>query len=366
MALPTALPVLSLADLDGGAEARAAFVAALAHATHAYGFFYLTDTGLSPELESRLPSLARDFFALPDAAKLEIESINSAQFRGYTRLGGERTKGQVDWREQIDIGPEGPNLDSEAAAREAAGAPPHLRLLGPNQWPSALPELRPAAEEWIAHLQTVAFKLLSAWSLALGQEEDYFAQCWGESFPLLKIVRYPGATDESAARAQGVGAHKDAAFVTLLWVEPGADGLQVQLGEEEADGSGGVWVDAPPVPGAFVVNIGEMLEYATQGYLKATRHRVQAPPNGRDRLSLPFFFNPQLDAQIPLVKLPAELQAKARGVTRDPTNAIYPTYGENQLKSRLRAHPDVSERHHADLLRKAREAGENLSGGAYA
>jgi isopenicillin N synthase-like dioxygenase len=112
----------------------------------------------------------------------------------------------------------------------------------------------------------------------------------------------------------------------------------------------GEWVDAPPVPGAFVVNIGELLEYATQGYLIATNHRVISPAYPDDRISVPFFFNPALDTQLPIIELPAELAAEARGVTQDPTNPIHSLYGQNALKSRLRAHPDVAEIHHADLL----------------
>ena len=131
-------------------------------------------------------------------------------------------------------------------------------------------------------------------------------------------------------------------MLTLLWVEPGKGGLQVQRGGE--------WVDAPSVPGAFVVNIGEMLEYATGGYLIATNHRVVSPRYPDDRISVPYFFNPSLDARLPLIELPPELAAQARGVTQDPTNPIHALYGENALKSRLRAHPDVAERWHADLL----------------
>ena len=131
-------------------------------------------------------------------------------------------------------------------------------------------------------------------------------------------------------------------MLTLLWVEPGKGGLQV-----ERDGT---WVDAPPVDGAFVVNIGELLEYATDGYLKATNHRVVSPKAPEERISIPFFFNPALDARLPLIELPAELAAQARGVTKDPANPIHALYGENALKSRLRAHPDVAAIHHADLV----------------
>lgn len=327
------LPVLDLSLLDEGPDAAARFRDDLRAATHDVGFFYLTGTGVSAELEARLLQTAKDFFALPEADKLAIENVTSPHFRGYTRVGGERTQGRVDWREQIDIGP-------EREAVQDAGGPGYNRLIGPNLWPAAQPELRDVVTEWHDHLTGVARKLLRAWALALGAEEQYFDRHFGDPQTLIKIVRYPGKDDPTPQ--QGVGAHKDSGVLTLLWVEPGKGGLQV-----ERDGE---WVDAPPVPGAFVVNIGELLEYATQGYLRATNHRVISPRFPDERISVPFFFNPALDARLPIIELPAELAAEARGVEDDPTNAIHATYGENALKSRLRAHPDVAERWHPDLL----------------
>jgi len=325
------LPILDLSQLDAGPEAAARFRDDLRAATHDVGFFYLTGTGVTPELEARLHQAAKDFFALPEEDKLAIENVKSPHFRGYTRIGGERTQGAVDWREQIDIGP-------ERAAVE--GGPGYNRLIGPNLWPQAQPELREIVAEWHAHLSGVARTLLRAWALALGAAESYFEENFGDPSTLIKIVRYPGTHEPEPQ--QGVGAHKDSGVLTLLWVEPGKGGLQV-----ERDGA---WVDAPPVDGAFVVNIGELLEYATDGYLKATNHRVVSPKAPDERISIPFFFNPALDARLPLIELPAELAAQARGVTKDPSNPIHALYGENALKSRLRAHPDVAAIHHADLV----------------
>lgn len=327
------LPILDLSLLDQGDAAAARFRDELRSATHDVGFFYLTGTGVSPELEQRLLDVSRGFFALPEADKLAIENVTSPHFRGYTRVGGERTQGRVDWREQIDIGPE----------REAVtdpDAPDFARLIGPNLWPAAQPELREVVDEWHERLTEIARKLLRAWAVALGAPETYFDEHFGEPSTLIKIVRYPGT--DAPEPQQGVGAHKDFGVLTLLWIEPGKGGLQV-----ERDGA---WVDAPPVPGAFVVNIGELLEYATQGYLKATNHRVISPRYPDERISVPFFFNPRLDAVVPRLDIAPEYGAAARGVEQDPTNVIYSSYGENVLKSRLRAHPDVAEIHHPDLL----------------
>jgi isopenicillin N synthase-like dioxygenase len=326
------LPVLDLSLLDQGEDAAESFRSQLRQATHEVGFFYLVGTGVTPELEARLLRAARDFFNLPEAEKLAIENTKSPHFRGYTRVGGELTQGRVDWREQIDIGPE----------REPVAEPVNDfdRLTGPNLWPAAQPELKDVVDEWHDRLTGVARKLLRAWAVALGAEADHFERHFGDPQTLIKIVRYPGKEDPTPQ--QGVGAHKDSGVLTLLWVEPGKGGLQVQRD--------GVWVDAPPVPGAFVVNIGELLEYATQGYLIATNHRVISPRYPDDRISVPFFFNPALDARLPLLELPAELAEQAKGVTEDPDNPIYSTYGDNALKSRLRAHPDVAAIHHPDLV----------------
>lgn len=98
------------------------------------------------------------------------------------------------------------------------------------------------------------------------------------------------------------------------------------------------------MPEAFIVNIGEMLEIASGGYLRATEHRVTL--SNSERISVPYFFNPRLDARVPVLTLPDELAAGARGVTTDPSGEqIFEVYGRNAWKSRLRAHQDVAAAH---------------------
>ncbi|CAJ1493822.1 2-oxoglutarate and iron-dependent oxygenase domain-containing protein [[Mycobacterium] kokjensenii] len=318
------LPVLDLSDADADADA---FRRALREAAHTAGFFYLTGHGVPDAQTAQILDLARQFFALPDAEKNAISQLKSPHFRGYSRLGGELTNGRVDWREQIDIGPERPAVP---------GARGYWHLQGPNLWPARPAAFRAALQAWDRSLSTVGMRLLRHWAVSLGAAEDLFDAAFA-SRPetLIKVVRYPGGTGHS----QGVGAHKDAGVLTLLLVEPESAGLQVER-------SPGDWVDVAPLPGAFIVNIGELLEVATGGYLRATRHRVLAPPPGTDRISVPYFFNPALDATIPRITLPPELAAQARGVEDDPANPLFSTYGENAWKSRTRAHPDVAERHH--------------------
>ncbi|MGB3697803.1 MAG: 2-oxoglutarate and iron-dependent oxygenase domain-containing protein [Gordonia sp. (in: high G+C Gram-positive bacteria)] len=330
MASP-ALPVVDMAAAAGDAAARAEFRAALRAATHDVGFLYLTGHGIPDAVIADMFSVAAQFFALDDDAKAAVEMTKSPQFRGYTRFGGEYTQGRIDWREQIDIGAEYPSLGDE---------PDYLRLDGPNLWPAELPALRTAIDDWQRRCTAIGRVLLREWAASLGAAPDLFDAAFGDRpSSLIKLVKYPG---RDSADTQGVGAHKDPGVLTLLMVEPGKGGLQVQRGDR--------WVDAPPVPGAFVVNIGELMEWATDGYLKATMHRVVSPPPGQVRLSIPFFFNPALSSTMPHVDLPADLRAQAPGVTLDPANPISGTFGENMLKARLRAHPDVAQIHHPDLL----------------
>jgi isopenicillin N synthase-like dioxygenase len=308
----------------------------LREAAHEVGFFYLTGHGVPEELARRVLEVARRLFELPDADKDAVAMVRSPHFRGYTRMGGERTRGRVDWREQIDIGPERSPIGGP-------GRPEYLWLQGPNQWPAALPELPGIVDEWDAALSSVARTLLAHWAASLGSRSDVFDSAFAETpATLIKVIRYPAR----AASSQGVGAHRDSGVLTLLLAEPGSSGLQVRPASNGVPGghdSQG-WVDVPPLDGAFIVNIGELLEVATGGYLRATEHRVDLREPAAERISVPYFFNPRLDAQIPLLDLPAELRARAARVD-DPSDPIFSVYGRNAWKSRLRAHPDVAFAH---------------------
>ncbi|TGN73846.1 isopenicillin N synthase family oxygenase [Streptomyces bauhiniae] len=330
------LPIIDLSAADRGPEERALFHARLHSAAHDVGFFQLTGHGVTRAETDALTSAMRAFFALPEADRLALDNVNSPHFRGYTRTGDERTGGARDWRDQLDIGAERP------ARVPGPGEPPYWWLQGPNQWPAALPELRTAALAWIEKLSAVAQRLLRELLTAIGAPAGFYDPVFGaHAHPHLKLVRYPGSAGDGTD--QGVGAHKDYGFLTLL-LQDTVGGLQVQ----RADGN---FHEVPPLDGAFVVNLGELLEVATNGYLVATNHRVVSPPAATERFSVPFFYNPALDAKITPVPFPhAE---KARGISTDPSNPLYAEYGYNELKGKLRAHPLVAERHHANLLTPA-------------
>lgn len=330
----TALPILDISRLEAGPAEKQAFLEELRYTARNLGFFYLSGHGIETDLIKQLLTLSRRFFVLPEEEKLAIEMVNSPHFRGYTRVGRERTRGLPDWREQIDIGTE------RTALKQEAGLPAWSRMIGPNQWPAALPELREVVLKYQSDLSKLAIRLVRAFSAALGQGENVFDDVFSVTpHQLIKIIRYPGR-DETESD-QGVGAHKDGGFVTIL-LQDVQDGLEV-----EHDGQ---WIAAPPIPGTFVINVGELFELASNGYLRATVHRAITPPAGTDRLSIGYFFGARLDATIPLLNLPPELAKEVRGLTQDPLNPLFHQVGQNYMKSRLRSHPDVAARHHADLL----------------
>jgi len=344
----THLPILDLQQfIAGDAQQRARFVQTLRDVAHGVGFFYLRGYGAEPGQEQALFAAARDFFDLPTDRKQALAMVHSPHFRGYTGPGLEITRGERDWREQIDIGAEYP------AIAQGRGVPAWTRLQGPNQWPVEQPSLRTQVVAWQQTLTQAGRQLLRALALALGQPENRFDEPFADT-PVqhVKLIRYPGQAVD--ASQQGVGAHKDSGCLTLLLQHQEA-GLQVL--DREAPGE--VWIDVPPVPGTLVINLGEVLEVLSQGYLRANIHRVISPPQRRDRLSIAFFLSPRLDAELPPLALPADLAAQARGVDRDPRNPLIAHTGRNLLKGRLRSHPDVAERHYADVL-----AAEGLRPGA--
>ncbi|MEQ4616885.1 MAG: 2-oxoglutarate and iron-dependent oxygenase domain-containing protein [Corticimicrobacter sp.] len=329
------LPILDLNDfVRGDAGQRAAFVSTLRETAHGVGFFYLRGFGLDEVQARALFGVSRAFFELPQADKDALRMSNSPHFRGYTREGDEITRGEKDWREQIDIGAE------RAVLPLGPDDPAWKRLQGPNQWPDGLPEFRLRVLDIQAHLTLAGQQLLRALALALGQPVDRFDEAFaGTPVQHIKLIRYPG--QEQVRSAQGVGAHKDSGCLTFVLqdVQPG---LQVYYQDR--------WIDAPPLPGTVVVNLGEVLEILSNGYLRATLHRVVSPPAGTDRLSLAFFLSPRLDAALPELPLPPELARQARGVERDPRNVLVPHTGLNLLKGRLRSHADVARRFYADVL----------------
>lgn len=331
------LPVLDISDYlkdPNGPQGRK-FVTELRETCHGPGFFYLVGHGVETELCEQTHAVANEFFELPLEERKAIRVDRSAHFRGYTLLSNERTNGEVDWRDQLDVGPEEPALELSPED------PPWLRLRGPNQWPASLPHMSKIVMTWMNNMQPVGMALMRAIATGIGQAPTYFDDRMSpDPYVRIKIIRYP-AQPETGGSGQGLGLHNDSGIITFI-MQDEIPGLQVM--------SEGKLVDVAAMPGAFVVNLGEMMQSATNGYLRATKHQVVSPPAGKQRISVAYFLNPRLDASFEPVALPSELSEKARG-TQDtnPDNKVFPIFGVNTLKTRLRSHPDVTEAFYSDV-----------------
>ncbi|KAF8645452.1 hypothetical protein AX16_007816 [Volvariella volvacea WC 439] len=343
----SSIPVLDYALLSTD---RPLFIAQLRHALINVGFLYLANPPVEKSVIDTVVDYIPKLFALPQEEKNKIRMANSPHFLGYSRLGAEFTKGAVDYREQFDIA-----TPHECQWKE--GAPEYLRLWGPSQWPeeSLIPGFRQVFEKYLLQVQTLSYEFSSLLAEAFGLPLDGLAHFYDTDELMqhrAKIVKYPTIPDD-ATTDQGVGPHYDAGFLTFLLQASDHKGLQVQ-------NLSGQWIDAPPIPNTFVVNIGKALEFTTQGLARATSHRVLSPRGSTPRYSVPFFQNIGLGKKLTdiVLEFPSEILKLRddRGTVAATDSVNFTEFdrepsGHVNLIGRVKSHPDVAERHYPELFR---------------
>lgn len=330
MANLSILDISTFVDDPSGMSGRE-FANDLRDACHTTGFCYIIDPQLA-SLNKHILEISQTFFRLPLDSRKKLAMINSPQFRGYTSLGDERTQGISDWRDQIDFGLEKPQQ------KLSPGDPEWLQLRGPNLWPQQLPEMREVALKWMDRMDRLGTAIMHAFVLSFNLPKDHFDYIFApQGDARIKLIRYQSQLTKKDT-GQGVGWHHDTGMLSFI-LQDDIGGLQI-----EVDGR---MSDVRPVEGAFVMNLGEMLQAATNGYLRATQHRVISPPAGKERYSIAYFYNPCLEANIQPVPLPKELASQTNGFQNlDLGDPVFSNYGENSLKSRFRAHPDVAAKYY--------------------
>jgi isopenicillin N synthase-like dioxygenase len=284
MAVASALDTIDIGPLfdPNATDARRRVADAIATACHTSGFFYISGHRISGDAFAALEQASRRFFALPDSEKAEIAMAKGGiAWRGWFPVGNELTSGKPDLKEGLYLGTELPAEDP----RVQAGLPFH----GANLWPRQVPELRDAVLHYIALATNAAKALIAGVALSLGLDDNYFERLYtADPTILFRIFRYPAAAQSDDADEWGVGEHTDYGLLTLL-AQDRHGGLQVRTDAG--------WIDAPPLPGTLVCNIGDMLDRLTGGTYRSTPHRVRNV-SGTDRLSFPLFFDPNLAAAI--------------------------------------------------------------------
>jgi isopenicillin N synthase-like dioxygenase len=272
----TEVPVVDVTGLRGPAHEQERVARELGAAAREVGFLYVTGTGIEPTLFDDLLRVTKAFFALPLDEKMRTYIGRSRNHRGYVPVGEEVfSGGTVDLKEAFDLGSDLPADD-----------PDHLagRMLGPNQWPD-VPGFAAACTAWYEAVMELGRTLLSGFAMALGERADVFDRHVTKPPSQLRLIHYPH--DPDAVDATGIGAHTDYECFTIL--KPTAPGLEVLNGAGE-------WIDVLPRDGAFVVNIGDMLETWTNGEFVATTHRVRKVTE--ERWSFPLFFNVDHDTLV--------------------------------------------------------------------
>ncbi|MEM9139958.1 MAG: 2-oxoglutarate and iron-dependent oxygenase domain-containing protein [Pseudomonadota bacterium] len=278
-----ALPVIDLSGLYTGNEADVA--KALGEAARTSGFFYITNHGIPQDMIDALFAASKEFHAMPRSYKMRYWVGFTTNHRGYVPFeenGAEFPK-KINFHEAWDMSYEAP-----------ADHPDHVagwRMTGPNVWPD-LPSWRETVSGYYDAIFALGQKMLGALALELGVDPAELRKHITCPTSQLRMLRYlendAPATDDMV----GIASHSDFECFTILL--QGGPGLQVMNAEDH-------WVEAPPIPGTFIVNIGDIFETWSGGQFKSTQHRVVN--TGKARYSFPLFFGLDYDAVVqPLEK----------------------------------------------------------------
>ncbi len=205
------------------------------------------------------------------------------QTRGYMPLRARHYPGTgaPDLMEAFKVQEELPADDPDIRAGD--------RIHERNRWPEGYPEFRATVMAYFAEVTRLSQALLRAFALALDLDEEHFLQFFRKPLTQLSLIHYPPQPPAAPEDEYGVRPHADATAFTIL--------CQDEVGGLEVQGAAERWIAVPPLPGTFVINIGDMMARWTNGRFASTKHRV-FNRTGRERYSLPFFGIPDFDAVV--------------------------------------------------------------------
>lgn len=248
-----AIPVIDVAPLLDSSD-KHAVAKQIRWALSNAGFMYVKNHGIAQSFVDDVFDVTRRFFDLPMAEKMLRHVSNSdVALRGYIEPFGENTDpGKTrDLKECFDIGPERPTLQGP--------------FFGPNQWPTAIPEFQTLVYGYHEKLVTLSQQLLRGIALSLDLDEDFFEGIMQDPISIQRLLHYPPQNGHADRDIIGIGAHTDYGNLTIL-AQDDVGGLQVM----NRDGN---WVDGTPIRGAFVINIGDLIQKLTNDIYLANMHR---------------------------------------------------------------------------------------------
>ena len=286
---PRQIPVVNLSQVhekEGLIEASQHIRAACLN----MGFFYVTGHGVPEEFVAAQFAAARAFFALPLADKLAIHMRQSPSTAGYEPMGGQSLDSQDPDSEKAP-----PDLKETfySCLELPAEHPLSLRKLrgyGHNQWPAGLPGFREQMIDYYARMSALGDRILSIIAVSLELQPDWFKPFYAPGSATQRLIHYPPQSAHAAFNQMGAGAHTDWGGITIL-AQDNTGGLEVRTVD-------GTWIEATPIKGSFVVNLGDLMARWTNGVYRSNLHRVMTRQGGQDRYSVPFFYSPSPDSMI--------------------------------------------------------------------
>ncbi|KAM5547576.1 2-oxoglutarate-Fe(II) type oxidoreductase hxnY [Rosa sericea] len=295
------------------------------------GFFYVVNHGITEQFMDEVFSQSRRMFSLPLSEKMKL--LRNKKHRGYTPVLDEH----LDHENQVHVGDykEGYYIGVEVAEDDPKAEKP---FYGPNVWPvpDILPGWRETMEEFHRQALEVAKAVARLIALALDLDVHFFdkQEMLGEAIATLRLLHYEGKISDPSNGIFGAGAHSDFGLITLLATD---DVLGLQICKDK-DAQPQLWEYVAPVKGAFIVNLGDMLERWSNCIFKSTLHRVVG--NGRERYSIAYFIEPSHDCLVECLpscksennppKFPPILCQTYLSQRYSDTHADLTTYGENK------------------------------------
>ncbi|KAJ3323842.1 hypothetical protein HDV06_001212 [Boothiomyces sp. JEL0866] len=266
--MTNALPIVDISAFlnESSLQEKQKTAKSLHDACVQFGFLYLKGHGLTVEEMAEIRTLSKEFFDLPEEEKQEISITKNDLARGYQKLGQNITLYAQDWHEGVDLYAP---VDQDHIIKKRG----LKTLAGKNPEPPRPANFNKIVDGYVLKMRKIGLATMCAMAMGLGLDEHYFDKYMENSFWVMSC-----------------GEHTDYGCLTILNTDETTGALQVLS-------KSGEWISADPIPGHFVINIGDMVNNWTNDLYKSTLHRVIHTKTNY-RVSVPFFFEPNFDAII--------------------------------------------------------------------
>ncbi|KAF8272609.1 2OG-Fe(II) oxygenase [Lactarius quietus] len=277
------IPIIDLKDIsDPNPEVQQALAKQIRDACIDVGFFYVSNHGISEDIITATLESMKTYFSLPRETKMELDNTTTSNFKGYNAVlsSNNDPAGAGDMHEGFEFGWE--VLDDAPGALDACRMNDGS-MAGANVWPD-VPGFRKSLLRYYHAAVDLGKNLFPLFARALELTPDFFDDKTRNSAALMRVLHYPPQKGPVDERVIGIAGSQ---CFTILWQQPGIQALQVR-------NTSGEWIDAPPMPGTLVINLGDQFARWTNDVFKSTMHRA-ANRSGERRYSIPLFFGTDYD-----------------------------------------------------------------------